>query len=78
MNRGVWKVFQEGPSGAHCVEAHDSPRAAQRAMLILTAHELKNNRVANFKIKPPIDLEPDISVFNLPEWALEELRKVGL
>jgi hypothetical protein len=74
MNEGTWKIFDRNK----LVEICKSPKQAQEAMLILSAHEIKNGRVANFRISPPVNLEPDITKLNLPEWALEVLKKEGL
>lgn len=59
-------------------ESYESPAAAERSMLILSAHELRNGRMANYRIEPPIDLGRDLAELNLPDWALEELKKHGI
>ncbi len=55
-------------------EVHFSPKQARRAMLILSAHETKNGRVANFRIEPPVDLMSAESL-DLPEWVLAEIYR---
>lgn len=75
----AYRILQRSPNGeAKCIEKAEGPYNAQRAMLILSAHELKNGRVADFVIEPPIGLDGDIERFDLPDWALEELRKAGM
>lgn len=62
-------------------EQHNGPRGAKRAVLILSAHEVKNGRVANYKIEPPVDWDPvtdAVETFNLPDWVLAALKKEGL
>ena len=75
-----WQVILPEPEGGKytVVETFDSPRAAQRGLMIFTAHELKNGRVARYRIDPPVDLDPNIDNLNLPDWALEALRKERL
>ncbi len=68
---GPWRVLD---GSGHGIESHKSPRAARRAMLIFSAHEIKNGRVADYRIEPPIDLDPNIEGLDLPEWALQVLR----
>lgn len=74
----VWTISQRRSNKVQAIETATSPWKAQRAMLILSAHELKNGRKADFIITPPTDLDPNIEHFNLPDWALEELRKAGV
>lgn len=59
------------------IEHHDKPFAAQRALHILSAHELKNGRNANFRIDPPIIevAPPTLDELNLPTWAYNELTE---
>ena len=54
------------------LEAHSSPRAAERAMCILNAHELRNGREPNMVIDPPLD-GPSDRPLGLPSWAQEAL-----
>lgn len=75
----LWQISQRHPNGeVKGIEKANTPWLAQRSLLVLSAHELKNGRVPDILISPPIDLDPDISHFNLPDWALEELRKAGM
>lgn len=62
----TWKVIDNNTKAV--VEEFKSPRAAQRGMLIFSAHEIKNGRVANYRIEPPIDLDPNFESFDLPDW----------
>lgn len=72
----------DGVTGKKIVgESHSSPRAAKNALLVLTAHELKNDRVANYRTEPPVDWDPvadAIETFDLPQWAFDVLRKEGM
>jgi hypothetical protein len=66
-----WNIRERS---AHAgVEHHHSPYAANRALLILNAHEIKCGREAKYYIDPPIHLESDIQEFDLPCWVLEVL-----
>jgi len=74
-----WTIIQTTESGEKvAVEHWDTPWKANRAMLLLSAHELRNGRKADFRIHPPIDLRTDLAQFNFPSWVLEVLKKEGL
>ena len=66
----TWKILNE--SGA-TVESHDAPKAAYRAMMILSAHEIKNGRMANYRVEPMIVIPYTIEELNLPLWAKKAL-----
>lgn len=59
--------------GKQCIESHDHPNKAHRALMILSAHEVKHGRVTDMHIEPPTGLTPDVASLNLPDWALEAL-----
>jgi hypothetical protein len=42
--------------------------------MILSAHEVKNGRVANYTIEPQIFIPLTIDELDLPTWALEVLE----
>lgn len=72
----MWKI-RDNRTGAY-IEHHNSPRHAQHALMILTAHELKNGRVPDYTVTPRL-MEPlTLAELQLPSWALTELKKVGL
>jgi hypothetical protein len=54
------------------VEEHNEPKAAARAALILSAHDVKNGRVANYRCEPPTFYK--WNELDLPEWALAALE----
>ena len=61
------------------VEEHSGPVAATRAMLLLTAHDLKNDRTSHYYIEPATFTSPEeISRMEFPGWAEEILRNEGL
>jgi hypothetical protein len=55
-----------------CVETHDNARLAARAVLILSAHDVKNGHTANYRCEPPTFYK--WSELDLPEWALVALK----
>jgi hypothetical protein len=61
------------PDRMRVVEGHEHPEAAFRAMLILSAHEVRNGRVADFEIVPPVTCTLDEVRPSLPDWAKEAL-----
>lgn len=73
-----WQISQRFPNGEVKGIEKAAPWLAQRSVLILSAHELKNGRAADFIITPPVDLDLGVERFALPDWALEELKKAGM
>lgn len=69
-----WKVIDKLQNDKP-IESHNSPFAAQRALHILTAHELLNGRKAHYAIDPPIieACPPTLDELKLPDWALQAL-----
>lgn len=61
------------PGKMRVIEGHETPEAAFRAMLILSAHEVKNGRTAAFKIEPSVSCTVDEVRPSLPDWAQEVL-----
>ena len=66
-------------SGDKELERHPGFRAAERAFWLLTAHELKNGRIADLTLTgksacAPSVCFPDECVPALPEWAMEILK----
>jgi hypothetical protein len=70
----VWKVCANGK----VYESHNSPATAQRAAVILTAHERKNGRETIFTVTPEISSPLSLAEMNLPIWALEALGETDL
>lgn len=70
MSYRIYKHFPDG-SSPKFIEEHNSPWAAQRAALILSAHELRHERFADFRVNPPTFLKAD--ELNLPDWVKEVL-----
>lgn len=69
-----WKIIQAG----RVVETHSSLRDAEIAFWILTAHELKNGRVANLELDTrSCDSVTSPSKLVLPSWAKDVLIKEG-
>lgn len=66
-----WRVLNGEGQG---IEHHDSPWAAQRAALILSAHDLQHERTANYRVEPMLVIPYKMEELNLPDWALEVLR----
>lgn len=54
-----------------CVEEHPHGKLAQRAALVLSAHDIKNGRVGNYRCDPPTFYRYD--ELDLPEWVLQVL-----
>ncbi len=67
----AWRILD---GSGRVVESHDTPRKAERAMMILSAHEVKNGRVAAYTITPPITIPSTVDELRLPDWALEALE----
>ena len=59
-------------SGSVPIETHESPSAAYRAMLVLTAHERVHGRTPNLRVDPPVDMDPSV-IEGLPDWVKEVL-----
>lgn len=68
-----WQIKDKNRDGK-VVEEWNDPRSANRAMLVLSAHEIKNGREANYHIDPPIVLEHDWAKLNLPDWVIKALE----
>lgn len=66
----TWRILDADGRG---VESHSTVLDVTRAMLILSAHEVKNGRTANYTITPLIISGPTIDECDLPDWALEAL-----
>ncbi len=66
----MWSVYDDGRKIRG--EEHSGPKAAYRAMLNLSAHEINNGRKPAYHIEPPVDAYP-LGELNLPEWALSAL-----
>lgn len=70
----TWKICSQG----RVLESHTSPLAAQRALMILTAHEMKNGRTPDYAIDPPLTVLLPLSELNLPSWALAAMGEWAL
>lgn len=58
------------------LESHNNINSAKRAMFILIAHELNNNRAPKFRTIPTIDLgTTNYQDYSLPRWANELLEE---
>lgn len=57
------------------VETHTTSRGAARASLVLSAHEVLNGRVGDYRCDPPHFFRWD--ELDLPEWALRSLGLTG-
>lgn len=70
----TWRIIDKLQNDK-VVETHQSPYNAQRALHILTAHELKNGRKAHYAITPEIveARPPTLDELNLPSWAYDAL-----
>jgi hypothetical protein len=68
----TWKIVNASTGKA--TEHSDNACGAVYALLILSAHELKNGRVANYRIEPATEVDPKM-VQSLPTWAREELLR---
>lgn len=68
----TWRVVN---NANRTIESHGSPRDAERALMILSAHEIKNGRVANYRIEPPITIPCTLDELNLPDWVWEVLEE---
>lgn len=72
-NKGPWKIYDYGNyNPPKYIETCNSPREACKSLFIFSAHEMKNNRIANYQIKPPVDLI-DWRELDLPSWAVRVL-----
>lgn len=71
---GNWKIKDMARGGVG-IESHDTARAANRALLVLSAHEIKNGREPNYVIEPHVDLDPNWGSFNLPDWVTTALER---
>lgn len=61
------------------VETHETLSAATRAFWVLTAHELKNGRVADLELDTKTsDCIPALPRAGLPDWAADVLAPYGL
>ena len=70
-----WQIKDMNKDGK-VIEEWNCPERAQRAMLILSAHEISMGRKANFIIEPPVDLDPNWDKnLGLPDWVIEVLEK---
>ena len=67
-----YRVKQPGRS--ETLEQHDNPYDAQRAVLILNAHEIKNGREPVYFVDPPTEVSRDWNL-HLPDWAVEALKE---
>lgn len=67
--RARWQVIDD--TTGRNIETHDRPLDAMRALMILSAHEVKNGRVADFRIEPPITISYKLEELSLPRWVLE-------
>lgn len=72
FNSGRWFVLDHAGTR---VEEHRSPKAAYRAAMILSAHEIKNGRVGNYCVEPPEMNMPTFEELDLPEWAYKVLTE---
>jgi len=68
----TWRVINN-TTGAVVEGDFLGPRSACRALWIFTAHEVKNGRVADYRIEPPVDLIPAEDL-NLPDWVHKALE----
>lgn len=64
-----WRIINNNTGKG--VESHETPKAAQRAMLILSAHDIKNGRKADYRIEPQIIIPNTIDELDLPSWAYQ-------
>ncbi len=67
----TWSI-EDGESG-RIVETHQTPDLAYRAMLLLSAHEVKNGRVAKYRVRLPSDFSPNADSLDLPAWVRDAL-----
>jgi hypothetical protein len=70
----MYKVIQIIGDKRVGVESHCDPFQAARAVLVLSAHELKNDRTPKFVIEPHIELDWDLEKYNLARWAYDILN----
>lgn len=58
----------------HTIETHVGPMSAFRAMLVLSAHEVKNGRKPNYRVEPPVFYRLEEVSPPLAPWVLEALE----
>jgi hypothetical protein len=68
----TWRIVNAAGRG---IESHGTPKAAERALMILSAHEIKNGRFADYRIEPLITIPSTLDELDLPDWVWEVLEQ---
>lgn len=72
LPRKTWRVLDKLKDSKE-IEEHAKYEDAYRALLILTAHEIRNDQAAHFIIEPEMiqAASPSLEYLKLPKWAYE-------
>lgn len=67
----AYRIYNHSSTPPSLVETWNHPKLASRAVMILSAQEIRNGRVANFRVEPPTFYRAD--ELDLPTWVVETL-----